>query len=122
MPIRFKRENGQWKIDAIGSNERLLERLKQTKIWKQHAQIEAVLENARTAYAAKEWQKLADCFTRTGKYRWALRTYSKMPQDGGLPFLEDRKDWRVNFDQFLNCPANESDAVLITLIESLRMT
>ena len=120
VPIRFRRENGQWKIDAIGSSARLLERLKQTKIWKQYAEIEAVLENARTAYAAKEWQKLADCFTRTGKYRWALRTYSKMPQeDGGLPFLEDRKDLRVNFDQFLNCPANESDAVLITLIESL---
>ena len=120
VPIRFKRENGQWKIDAISSNERLLESLKQTRIWNQHAEIEAVLENARTAYAAKEWQKLADCFTRTGKYRWALRTYSKMPQeDGGLPFLEDRKDFRVNFDQFLNCPANESDAVLITLIESL---
>ncbi len=38
VPIRFKRENGQWKIDAIGSNERLLERLKQTKIWKQHSE------------------------------------------------------------------------------------
>ncbi len=72
VPIRFKRENGQWKIDAIGSNERLLERLKQTKIWKQHAEIEAVLENARKAYAAKDWQKLADCFTRAGKFRWAL--------------------------------------------------
>ncbi len=38
IPIRFKRENGQWKIDAIGSNERLLERLKLTTIWKQHSE------------------------------------------------------------------------------------
>lgn len=28
VPVRFKRENGQWKIDAIGSNERLIERMK----------------------------------------------------------------------------------------------
>ncbi|MBL8812812.1 MAG: serine/threonine protein kinase [Planctomycetaceae bacterium] len=28
VPVRFKRENGQWKIDAIGSNERLIERVK----------------------------------------------------------------------------------------------
>jgi len=28
VPIRFKRENGQWKIDAVGSNERLIERVK----------------------------------------------------------------------------------------------
>jgi hypothetical protein len=71
VPIRFQRENGQWRIDAIGSNERLLERLKQTKIWKQHAEIEAVLQNASTAYAAKEWEKLADCFTHTGRVCWA---------------------------------------------------
>jgi hypothetical protein len=38
VPIRFKRENGQWKIDAIGSNERLLERLKFTTIRKQHSE------------------------------------------------------------------------------------
>ncbi len=154
VPIRFKRENGQWKIDAIGSNERLLERLKQTKIWKQHAEIEAVLENARTAYAAKEWQKLADCFTRTGKYRWALRTHSMMPIDASplpeeegklrmekfltetgrwaiqhaaaeksdeksLPEDKDGKEWRILFDQFLNCPANESNALLIKLTERL---
>ena len=89
IPIRFKRENGQWKIDAIGSNERLLERLKQTKTWKQHAEIEAVLENARAAYAAKEWVKLLECFTRTGKYRWTLQTNSKMPaQESPLPEAE----------------------------------
>ena len=38
VPVRFKRENGQWKIDAIGFNERLLERLKLTTIWKQHSE------------------------------------------------------------------------------------
>jgi len=43
VPIRFKRENDHWKIDAIGSNERLLERLKQTKAWKQAES--ATLEN-----------------------------------------------------------------------------
>jgi len=88
IPIRFKRENGQWKIDAIGSNERLLDRLKQTIAWKQHAEIEAVLENARTAYAAKEWQKLADSFTPTGKYRWILRTHAMLPTDAS-PVSED---------------------------------
>ena len=44
VPIRFKRENGQWKIDAIGSNERLLERLKQTKIWKLNSIIDPALK------------------------------------------------------------------------------
>jgi hypothetical protein len=157
IPIRFKRENGQWKIDAIGSNERLLERLKHTKIWKQHAEIEAVLENARTAYAAKEWQKLADCFTRAGKYRWTLRALSMVPTnasplpeeeaklrmeryraeierlsvqqaaagriiDQPLPEDGDGKEWRILLDQFLSCPANESDAVLIKLTESLPET
>jgi serine/threonine protein kinase len=154
VPIRFKRVNGQWRIDAIGSNERLLERLKQTKIWKQHAEIEAVLENARTAYAAKEWQKLADCFTRAGKYRWTLQTHFHMSTHQSLPpegegqfrmeeFLaesgrwavqhaaagksddkplpedKDGKEWRILFDQFLSCPSNESDALLIKLTEML---
>jgi len=91
VPIRFKRENGQWKIDAIGSNERLLERLKQTHVSKQHAEIEAVLENARTAYATKEWQKLADCFTRAGKYRWTLRTHSMMPTVANPASTEEGK-------------------------------
>jgi hypothetical protein len=71
VPIRFKRENGQWKIDAIGSNERLLERLKQTHVWKQHAEIEAVFGNVQAAYANKDWQKLTDCFTHTGRVCWA---------------------------------------------------
>jgi tRNA A-37 threonylcarbamoyl transferase component Bud32 len=154
VPIRFKRVNGQWKIDAIGSNERLLERLKQTKIWKQHAEIEAVLENARTAYAAKEWQKLADCFTRAGKYRWTLRTDAMKRPDvstlsaeeenlqmekaiaetgrwfvqqaaagkaDGKPLTSDteNKESALLFEQFLNCPANESDALLVKLAERL---
>ena len=29
IPIRFRREDGRWKIDAIGSHERLLERVRQ---------------------------------------------------------------------------------------------
>ncbi len=154
VPIRFKRENGQWKIDAIGSNERLLERLKQTKIWKQHTEIEAVLENARTAYAAKEWRTLADCFTRAGKYRWTLRTdamerpdVSTLSAEEGnlqmekalaetgrwfvqqaaageadgkpLPSDTQNKESGLLFEQFLVCPANESDALLIKLTERL---
>ncbi len=71
VPIRFQRENGQWKIDAIGSNERLLERLKQTHVSKQHAEIEAVFGNVQAAYANKDWQKLTDCFTHTGRVCWA---------------------------------------------------
>jgi serine/threonine protein kinase len=45
VPIRFKRENDQWKIDAIGSNERLLERLRQTKAWKH---VESVTSESST--------------------------------------------------------------------------
>lgn len=29
IPIRFRREDGRWKIDAIGSNERLIEKVRQ---------------------------------------------------------------------------------------------
>ena len=156
VPIRFKREDGQWKIDAIGSNERLLERLKQTKIWKQHAEIEAVLENARTAYGAKEWQKLADCFTQAGKYRWTLRTHSMMstnasplPEEEAKlrmekyraeierlsllqgdvgtiidqhPLAEGYGRRRLLLDQFLWCPANESDAALTKFTETISET
>jgi hypothetical protein len=83
VPIRFKRENGQWKIDAIGSNERLLERLKQTKTWKQHAEIEAVLENARTA-------SVLEVLTEEAQSEWLGEMTVAMLKNGGLTNLQSR--------------------------------
>lgn len=83
VPIRFQRENGQWKIDAIGSNERLLERLKQTKIWKQHAEIEAVLENARTA-------SVLAALTEEAQSEWLGEMVVAMLKGGGLANLQSR--------------------------------
>jgi serine/threonine protein kinase len=83
VPVRFKCENGQWKIDAIGSNERLLERLKQTKIWKQHAEIEAVLENARTA-------SVLVTLTEEAQSEWLGEMTVAMLRGGGLTHLQSR--------------------------------
>ncbi|MCA9011422.1 MAG: serine/threonine protein kinase, partial [Planctomycetaceae bacterium] len=67
LPIKFSFLDDQWKIDSIGSDEEFQQQIRNS----QHAEIEAVLENARMAYAAKEWQNLADCFTHTGRICWA---------------------------------------------------
>jgi len=42
VPIRFKREDGQWKIDAIGSNESLLQGLQPTKLESEDFNVAAV--------------------------------------------------------------------------------
>ena len=56
--------------------------------------------------------------TETG--RWFIQhQQAAAGKSDDKPLLEDGKDWRVLFDQFLSCPANESDALLIKLTEML---
>lgn len=45
------------------------------------------LENARSAYARRDWESLAECFTQTGLRLWIRAAYVKMEE---LPDLDDQ--------------------------------